>query len=106
MIVDSSAGGGGGETGGPPIGGTFALGVMPPPLTNPKANEIFGELMASCFGLEQALMPHRPPSSTIAVNRHAQFKPHTDSGNGAGQRWGGGRGRTRGMSPYHEKPTP
>lgn len=30
-------------------------------------------------------MPQRPPSSTIAVNRHAQFKPHTDSGNGAGQ---------------------
>jgi hypothetical protein len=30
-------------------------------------------------------MPNRKPSTTIAVNRHAQFKPHTDSGAGAGQ---------------------
>lgn len=35
--------------------------------------------------LERALMPDRPPSSTIAVNRNAQFKPHLDSGSGAGQ---------------------
>ena len=31
------------------------------------------------------LKPNRPPSSTIAINRHAQFKPHRDSGAGAGQ---------------------
>ncbi len=39
----------------------------------------------SAFELERALMPNRTPSSTIAVNRHAQFSPHTDSGSGAGQ---------------------
>ena len=27
----------------------------------------------------------RPPSSTIAINRHAQFRPHRDSGAGNGQ---------------------
>jgi len=32
-----------------------------------------------------ALFPARPLSSTIAVNRNAQFKPHRDSGAGAGQ---------------------
>mgnify|MGYP003387583431 FL=1 len=30
-------------------------------------------------------MPNRPPSSTIAVNRHAQFRPHRDNGAGNGQ---------------------
>ena len=29
--------------------------------------------------------PHRPPSSTIAVNKHAQFRPHRDTGAGNGQ---------------------
>jgi hypothetical protein len=31
------------------------------------------------------LYPDRIPSSTIAVNRHAQFRPHRDSGAGNGQ---------------------
>lgn len=35
--------------------------------------------------LERRLAPWRPPSSTVAVNRRAQFLPHTDSGGGAGQ---------------------
>mmetsp|Transcript_11786 Transcript_11786/g.18148 ORF Transcript_11786/g.18148 Transcript_11786/m.18148 type:complete len:108 (+) Transcript_11786:762-1085(+) len=30
-------------------------------------------------------MPTREPSSTIAINRNAQFRPHTDSGAGSGQ---------------------
>ena len=30
----------------------------------------------AAFELEAVLLPNRPPSSTIAVNRHAQFKPH------------------------------
>ena len=31
------------------------------------------------------MLPMRPPSSTVVVNRHAQFMPHTDSGAGHGQ---------------------
>lgn len=46
---------------------------------------MFAELMKACFQLEKALMPHRPPSATIAINRHAEFLPHRDSGAGAGQ---------------------
>ena len=30
-------------------------------------------------------MPHRIPSSTIAINKHAQFRPHRDNGAGNGQ---------------------
>jgi hypothetical protein len=41
--------------------------------------------MKAAFELEAALCPNREPSSTIAVNRNAQFRPHTDSGAGAGQ---------------------
>ena len=43
------------------------------------------ELMRACFDLERALCPNRPPSTTIAINRHAQFLPHRDSGAGSGQ---------------------
>jgi len=43
------------------------------------------ELMLACFELERMLCPHRPPSSTIAINKHAQFSPHRDSGAGSGQ---------------------
>lgn len=68
-----------------PLGGTFAVGSMPPPLELPRANNTFLDLMESAFELERALLPDRPPSSTIAINRHAQFTPHTDSGSGAGQ---------------------
>lgn len=38
-----------------------------------------------CPQLERRLAPGRPPSSTVAVNRRAQFLPHKDSGGGAGQ---------------------
>ena len=34
------------------------------------------ELMRACFELEKIICPHRLPSSTIAINRHAQFRPH------------------------------
>jgi hypothetical protein len=43
------------------------------------------ELLRACFDLERVICPHRPPSSTIAINRHAQFSPHRDSGAGSGQ---------------------
>ena len=66
-------------------GGSFSVGSMPPPLRTPAANELFPELMAAAFQLEAAVMPDREGSSTIAVNRRAQFRPHYDSGGGAGQ---------------------
>ena len=51
----------------------------------PASNAAFPELVKAAFNLERALLPDREPSSTIAVNRNAQFRPHTDSGAGAGQ---------------------
>ena len=66
--------------------GSFSVGAMPGDrCTQPKANSIFPELMKAAFELEIALCPDREPSSTIAVNRNARFRPHTDSGAGAGQ---------------------
>lgn len=66
--------------------GSFTIGAMPGELCiQPKANTLFPELMKAAFELELALRPNREPSSTIAVNRNAQFRPHTDSGAGAGQ---------------------
>jgi len=63
--------------------GSFSIGAMP--YDQPKANEQFPELLRAAFALEILLRPHREPSSTIAINRNAQFRPHTDSGAGAGQ---------------------
>jgi hypothetical protein len=66
--------------------GSFSLGAMPgDKCIQPKGNTLFPELMNAAFELEVALCPDREPSSTIAVNRNAQFRPHTDSGAGAGQ---------------------
>ena len=66
--------------------GSFSVGAMPGErCIQPKANELFPELMKAAFELEIALCPNREPSSTIAVNRNAQFRPHTDVGAGAGQ---------------------
>lgn len=66
-------------------GESFALGRMPAHLKQPTANELFPELMQAAIALEYILLPTRPPSSTVVVNKHAQFKPHKDSGAGAGQ---------------------
>ena len=66
--------------------GSFSVGAMPGDrCEQPKGNALFPELMKAAFELEQVLCPNREPSSTIAVNRNAQFRPHTDSGAGAGQ---------------------
>jgi len=65
--------------------GSFSVGVYPAPLAEPKGNKIFPELVIACFLLERVISPGRPPSSTIAINRHAQFRPHRDSGAGNGQ---------------------
>jgi tRNA U38,U39,U40 pseudouridine synthase TruA len=66
--------------------GSFSVGLMPGVGSKPpKANYLFPELVAAAFELERVLCPDREPSSTIAINRNAQFRPHTDSGAGAGQ---------------------
>lgn len=66
-------------------GGSFTVGAFPPPCPPPRGNKLFPKLTRAAFELEALLLPDRPPSSTIAVNRHAQFRPHIDSGTGAGQ---------------------
>lgn len=68
-----------------PHGGSFTVGSFPPPCPPPRGNTLFPELTRAAFELEALLLPDRPPSTTIAVNRHAQFRPHIDSGTGAGQ---------------------
>lgn len=66
--------------------GSFSVGAMPGDGCNqPKGNTLFPELTKAAFELEIALCPDREPSSMIAINRNAQFRPHTDSGAGAGQ---------------------
>eukprot|EP00934_Nitzschia_sp_Nitz4_P005397 Nitzschia sp. Nitz4//scaffold251_size28233//9144//11447//NITZ4_008133-RA/size28233-processed-gene-0.11-mRNA-1//-1//CDS//3329544241//5387//frame0 len=66
--------------------GSFSVGFMPGGGNRqPKSNELFPELVQAAFKLERTLCPDREPSSTIAINRNAQFRPHTDSGAGAGQ---------------------
>ena len=63
--------------------GSFSVGAMPEGQSSqPKANMLFPELVKAAFELEIALFPNRDPSSTIAINRNAQFRPHTDSGAG------------------------
>ena len=66
-------------------GGSFTLGCLPKNLLQPKSNSIFPKLLRESFLLERRLLPNRPPSSTIAVNRHCQFRPHRDIGLGNGQ---------------------
>lgn len=58
---------------------------MPNSKEQPKADTLFSELTKAAFELELLLLPDRQPSSTIAINRNAQFRPHVDSGAGAGQ---------------------
>jgi hypothetical protein len=67
--------------------GSFSVGAMPDngSCSQPKGNLLFPELVKAAFELEVALCPDREPSSTIAINRNAQFRPHTDKGAGAGQ---------------------
>jgi hypothetical protein len=66
--------------------GSFSVGAFPGDASKqPKSNTLFPELTKAAFELEVALCPNREPSSTIAINRNAQFRPHVDSGAGAGQ---------------------
>ena len=109
--IEATAGAGGsGAAATVTKGDSFALGKMPPPLAQPavsllrnlpllvsdgslvltdcvssQGNAKFADLLAACLQLEASLRPDRPPSTTLTINRHAQFRPHTDSGNGNGQ---------------------
>lgn len=70
---------------------SLCMGAMPPPLKTPSANFIFPKLFAAVQRLElqicaSAKSPCRQQSSTITINKFAQFKPHYDSGGGAGQK--------------------
>ena len=67
--------------------GSFSVGAMPGEqcVQQPKGNHLFPELTKAAFELEMVLFPNRPPSSTIAINRNAQFRPHIDAGSGSGQ---------------------
>ena len=64
---------------------SFTMGRMPPPLRPPRANSKFPELLCALHALQKAIFPNEPANSTIVINKHAQFKPHKDSGAGAGQ---------------------
>ena len=66
-------------------GDSFTIGLFPPPLRLPHANSQLPGLLEALLRLERAIRPNRPVSTTITVNRHAQFRPHRDSGAGAGQ---------------------
>lgn len=67
------------------IGDSFTIGLFPPPLRLPHANAQLPALLDALLRLEKALCPDRPSSTTITINRHAEFRPHRDSGAGAGQ---------------------
>jgi hypothetical protein len=64
---------------------SFTIGLFPPPLRIPHANKDLMNLLDALRELEALISPSRPPSTTVTVNRNAQFWPHTDSGAGAGQ---------------------
>eukprot|EP01036_Dinobryon_divergens_P046822 gene46822-62647_t len=69
----------------PALGGSFSAGRPAAGSATPRGNEIFAELVEAVFKLEQELVPGRPASSMVAINRRATFLPHTDAGAGFGQ---------------------
>ena len=84
--IEATAAVGEGSGGAVTKGDSFCLGRMPPPLEQPAANnKKFSDLLSACLELEATLRPQRPRSTTLAINRHAQFRPHKDSGGGHGQ---------------------
>jgi hypothetical protein len=56
--------------------GSFSVGAMPEDYAQPKGNQLFPELTKAAFKLEGLLCKGREPSSTIAINRNAQFRPY------------------------------
>ena len=69
----------------PALGGTFSAGVPVQEGAICRGNDRFAELVEAAFELEKTLMPSRPPSTMVAINRRASFRPHTDAGAGYGQ---------------------
>jgi hypothetical protein len=72
------------ENGG--YGGSFSMGSFMGTKHNQEcsSNVLFPKLLKEIFLLENILYPNRK-SSTVAINKHATFLPHVDSGAGAGQ---------------------
>ena len=66
------------------VGGSFSVG-KPVQGSTPRGNVVFGELLDAIFELEGIIAPHREPSTMVAINRRAGFKPHVDAGAGFGQ---------------------
>ena len=62
-----------------------ARGARRLPRQLPRGNLACPELAEAVFELERALAPGRPPSTMVAINRRASFRPHTDAGAGLGQ---------------------
>ncbi len=58
---------------------------MPGKCEVPRENSLFPELLKVAFELEILLYPDKEPSSKIAINRSAQFRPYVDNGAGTGQ---------------------
>ena len=65
-------------------GGSFSVG-KPVQGSTPRGNILFGKLIEAIFELEGLIAPNRDPSSMVAINRRASFKPHVDAGAGYGQ---------------------
>lgn len=65
-------------------GGSFSVG-KPVQGSTPRGNTLFGELIEAIFELEGKIAPGRKPSTMVAINRRAGFKPHVDAGAGYGQ---------------------
>jgi len=63
--------------------GTFSLAAYASNV--PEEDALREELRAAVFRLERELVPHRPPSTWVAINCNAMFSPHTDAGTGKGQ---------------------
>lgn len=72
IVTDATTSGDGDNAGN--ARGSFSVGYMP--RLQPKNNALFPEFCQAAFALERALRPDREPSSTIAVNRNAQFRPY------------------------------
>ena len=68
-------------------GGSFSMGYqcINQNIQTCSSNSIFPELWHEIKLLEKYLFPKKKSSSTVAINKHATFLPHTDSGAGAGQ---------------------
>ncbi|EKX45962.1 hypothetical protein GUITHDRAFT_138455 [Guillardia theta CCMP2712] len=64
---------------------SFTIGLFPPPLRIPHTTHLFPSLLDALTRLEGKIAPSRTSSTTVTVNRNAQFVPHKDSGAGAGQ---------------------